>query len=555
MPLNALAVCSDAKVPARSKNIDEDISAVDLPLPATTSVDTIVTRLKAAVNDSTAMTVVFSTYQSNQVVADAQKQGGFDPFDLIVSDEAHRATGVTLAGSEESAFVRVHDDSFIQGRKRLYMTATPRIYDDTSQAKAGEANAILASMDNEDFYGPEFHRLGFGEAVDRKLLTDYKVLVLAVDEKSVAKTFQLQLEQDGELHLDDAAKIVGCWNGLAKRGTAESVFAVDPLPMKRAVAFCGTIKDSKLIQRMFSDLVDTHNLDNPDDPALSCEVRHVDGSYNALERNTQLDWLRADVPDGECRILTNARCLSEGVDVPSLDAVMFLSPRKSQVDVVQSVGRVMRRPPKGTTKNYGYIILPIGVPCRHVSGAGPQRQQALRRRVGSPARPARPRRALRRDDQQDRPHRQHRRQADHREVRTHRRWRRLQSAVSGVAVEHRRTPRRNLRQGRCQGRLQDLLGGLDQARGHHRPDPHHPHRSTLGERGRRRAARVRPVHRWLAREPQRRHHRNRRNRDAVPTPHHPTGVRRPVLRLRLRRTQPGRPVDGADAHRARRARP
>lgn len=375
LPLNALAVCSDAKVTARSKNTDEDISAVDLPLPATTSVEKIVTRLQAAASDPKAMTVVFSTYQSIQVVADAQKQGGFGPFDLIICDEAHRTTGVTLAGTEESAFVRVHDNTFIQGAKRLYMTATPRIYDDTSKAKAGEANAILASMDHEDFYGPEFHRLGFGEAVDRKLLTDYKVLVLAVDEKSVARTFQLQLEQDGELHLDDAAKIVGCWNGLAKRGTAESEFAVDPLPMKRAVAFCGTIKDSKLIQRMFSELVDTyvdtHNLDNPDDPALSCQVRHVDGSYNALERNTQLDWLRAEVPDGECRILTNARCLSEGVDVPSLDAVMFLSPRKSQVDVVQSVGRVMRRPPKGTTKNYGYIILPIGVP------AGMSPEQAL----------------------------------------------------------------------------------------------------------------------------------------------------------------------------------
>lgn len=375
LPLNALAVCSDAKVTARSKNTDEDISAVDLPVPATTSVETIVTRLKAAVGDTKAMTVVFSTYQSIQVVADAQKQGHFAPFDLIICDEAHRTTGVTLAGAEESTFVRVHDNSFIQGNKRLYMTATPRIFDDTSKAKAGEANAILASMDNEGFFGPEFHRLGFGEAVDKKLLTDYKVLVLAVDEKSVARTFQLQLEQDGELHLDDAAKIVGCWNGLAKRGTAETEFAVDPLPMKRAVAFCGTIKDSKLIQRMFSDLVeayvDTHNLDNPDDPALSCEVRHVDGSYNALERNTQLDWLRADVPDGECRILTNARCLSEGVDVPSLDAVMFLSPRKSQVDVVQSVGRVMRRPPQGTTKNYGYIILPIGVP------AGLSPEQAL----------------------------------------------------------------------------------------------------------------------------------------------------------------------------------
>ena len=363
VPLRPLAVCSDSKSSARSKNFDEDISAVDLALPATTNVAVLESRLTLAVGETTAMTVVFATYQSIDVVARAQTGGELAPFDLIICDEAHRTTGVTLAGDDESAFVRVHGAGYIRGRKRLYMTATPRIYEDASKAKAGEADAVLASMDDEATYGPEFYRLGFGEAVSRDLLTDYKVLVLAVDETAVAKTFQMQLSEDGELKLDDAAKIVGCWNGLAKRGQAEHSFAADPAPMRRAVAFSGTIKGSKKIEGLFAGIVDqyvaTHELDGADKDSLDCEVRHVDGTYNALERNTLLDWLKADVPDGECRILTNARCLSEGVDVPALDAVMFLSPRKSVVDIVQSVGRVMRKAPG---KKYGYIVLPVGIP-------------------------------------------------------------------------------------------------------------------------------------------------------------------------------------------------
>jgi predicted helicase len=293
-------------------------------------------------------------------------------FDLIVSDEAHRTTGATLAGESESAFVRVHDDDYLPARKRLYMTATPRIYDDNSRAKAGQANAVLASMDDEELYGPEFHRLGFGEAVEADLLTDYKVLVLTVDEESVARTFQSQLSDgDHELDLDDAAKIVGCWNGLAKRGRAEHDFADDPEPMRRAVAFAGNIKASKRIEELFTDVtryyVDQANLETEaGESPLSCTVQHVDGTFNALERNTRIDWLQAESKPNHARILTNARCLSEGVDVPALDAVMFLSPRKSVVDIVQSVGRVMRKAPG---KELGYIVLPVVVPSRTGGGA------------------------------------------------------------------------------------------------------------------------------------------------------------------------------------------
>jgi predicted helicase len=363
VPLHPLAVCSDRKSTARSRNSDEDISAVDLALPATTNVAVLESRLAQAAGDEKKMTVVFATYQSIDVVAKAHRGADLAPFDLVICDEAHRTTGVTLAeDADESAFVRVHDSEYIRGTRRLYMTATPRIYDDSSKAKAGEVNATLASMDDETKFGPEFHRLGFGDAVAQDLLTDYKVLVLAVDETAVAKTFQSQLSEDGELKLDDAAKIVGCWNGLAKRGHAEHSFTVDPSPMRRAVAFAGTIKGSKRIESLFTEIVDTYIGSNDlaaTGEVVNCEVQHVDGTYNALERNTRLDWLRAPVPDGACRILTNARCLSEGVDVPALDAVMFLAPRKSVVDIVQSVGRVMRKAPG---KQYGYIILPIGIP-------------------------------------------------------------------------------------------------------------------------------------------------------------------------------------------------
>jgi predicted helicase len=280
-----------------------------------------------------------------------------------VCDEAHRTTGVTLSGDDETAFVKVHNQGFIKGKKRLYMTATPKVFSDASSKKAEDAGAVLADMGKPDMFGEEFHRLGFGEAVERGILTDYKVLVLAVDEAYVARRFQRQFaDDDNELKLEDAAKIVGCWNGLSKRSTEQEEFQIDPGSMKRAVAFARSIAESKKIASMFQAVVDeeTAQLDDDEAEYLRCEVEHVDGSFNSLRRNEKLDWLRQEVPDNTARILSNARCLTEGVDVPALDAVMFLNPRDSQVDVVQAVGRVMR---KLEGKKYGYVILPIGVPA------------------------------------------------------------------------------------------------------------------------------------------------------------------------------------------------
>ena len=362
----AFAVCSDVKV---GKSTADDISSTDLALPATTSAERLITQLNRF-PDYAGRTVVFSTYQSIDVLHQAQ-QMGFPDFDLIVCDEAHRTTGATLAGQEDSAFVRVHDQSFIRGTKRLYMTATPRVFDEGTRKKAEENSVVVASMDDAALFGPEFHRLGFGEAVEGGLLSDYKVLVLAVDEAAITRQFQeLLTDEDGQLSIDDVARMVGCWKGLSTRGSAPGGRDDDavphlgaPAPMRRAVAFAANIRESQRVADALERVSEQLTQDNPQDLLLRAE--HVDGTMNVAQRGSKLRWLEAEPEQGECRILTNARCLSEGVDVPSLDAVMFLNPRNSQVDVVQSVGRVMRR---AKDKDYGYIILPVGIP----SGVAPE---------------------------------------------------------------------------------------------------------------------------------------------------------------------------------------
>ena len=351
--IRPMVVCSDTKASRKT----EDITTYDIPLP-TTDAARLADQMKVSGRRGKQMTVVFSTYQSIDVVARAQRESK-EQFDLILCDEAHRTTGVTLpGGADESAFVKVHDNDYLPATKRLYMTATPRIYGEESKRKAADHSAVVASMDDETVYGPQFHRLGFGEAVERNLLTDYKVMILCVDNDSVSDGLQSALaDEDHELSLDDAAKIVGCWNGLAKR-TADMDFGPDPVPMRRAVAFAQNIKASEAFAQTFPAVVENLHTD-PDMPDLEVAVHHVDGTMNALTREDELSWLKSPgVEESECRILSNARCLSEGVDVPALDAVLFLSPRNSLVDVVQSVGRVMRKAPG---KEFGYIILPVAI--------------------------------------------------------------------------------------------------------------------------------------------------------------------------------------------------
>jgi predicted helicase len=373
IPLHSFAVCSDSDVGKKRKKDDDTVQVFthELRYPATTDAKHLAAEM-AKRHDKDHMSVVFSTYHSIDTISQAQQKYDLAQFDLIVCDEAHRTTGATFESEDESNFVKVHNGDFIKSKKRLYMTATPRIYGETAKASAEKDNVALCSMDDEKLYGKELYVITFSEAVKRELLVDYKVIVLAVEETHVSRRIQALLkDENNQLKVDDAAKIIGCWKALSKQGLAEELIG-DNAAMRRAVAFCQVIEiakagkthkvSSKQIAAMFQDVITAYQESEPGEPAstLKCEAEHVDGSMNASEKEAKLAWLKAEPPEDTCRILSNVRCLSEGVDVPALDAVLFLTPRNSQVDVVQSVGRVMRN---ASGKKRGYVILPVVIPA------------------------------------------------------------------------------------------------------------------------------------------------------------------------------------------------
>ena len=371
IPLHSFAVCSDAQVGKKRKKDDDIVQTFvhELRYPATTDAKKLASEIKQR-HDDQHMSVVFSTYHSIERVSQAQKKHKLGEFDLIICDEAHRTTGATYADEEDSAFVRVHDQKFLKADKRLYMTATPRIYANIAKAKAIQDDIALCSMDDPEIYGEQLHVITFSEAVELGLLTDYKVVVLTIDEDHVSQRLQNLLKDDNnQLKVDDAARIIGCWKALSKQGLAEELKG-DTSPMQKAVAFCQVIEpstgkrthkvSSKQISEMFQTVIDEYQQDTGDDSStLICESQHVDGSMNATEKESKINWLKEDAGENVCRVLSNVRCLSEGVDVPALDAVLFLSPRSSPVEVVQSVGRVMRRSPG---KKLGYVVLPVVIP-------------------------------------------------------------------------------------------------------------------------------------------------------------------------------------------------
>ncbi|MGJ8640680.1 MAG: DEAD/DEAH box helicase [Opitutaceae bacterium] len=372
-PLHSFAVCSDDEVGKKRKRNEDVVEtfAHELRYPATTDSKRLTVEM-AKRHDAHHMSVVFSTYHSIDVISRAQHLNGLEDFDLIVCDEAHRTTGATFENESESNFVKVHDAEFIRATKRLYMTATPRIYAPMAKATAERDQVTLCSMDDAELFGDQLHVITFSEAVQLDLLCDYKVIVLAIDEGHVSSRLQdLLADDNNQLKVDDAARIIGCWKALSKQDVRGEIEDKDS-PMRRAVAFCQVIEpqkgarthkvSSKQIAGMFQAVVEAYNEDEAQlKQPLICEADHVDGSMNAAEKESKLSWLKEDSPDNTCRILSNVRCLSEGVDVPSLDAVLFLTPRSSQVDVVQSVGRVMRKDPAGKKKR-GYVILPVVIP-------------------------------------------------------------------------------------------------------------------------------------------------------------------------------------------------
>ena len=448
-PIRAFAVCSDSTIGKKSKSGSTDnlLTPNELNYPATTNEQDLAKHVHSAFkykeqHNEQGMVVIFSTYQSLEVIALAQNNLGMRPFDLVICDEAHRTAGGYLVNQElakkeipanssllketnlsainaeqtpntqstaeaelnptqekdtkakaktksrkskldfideeEAVFTRVHNDQYIHAKKRLYMTATPKIYGEVAKNQVADGEAVLYSMDDVEVFGPAFHVLTFDTAVQLGCLVDYKVIILACNSNEIrAQTENGLLDTINEQH---AARMIGSWKALNKYGTSEDLHE-DTLPMKRALGFAQIIgKDpqdnnvvdekisSKYFASKFSNIVDKYRFSvlNKGDHSpeynyvnthkLFCECKHIDGSMNANEKGDLLQWLREEPEEDHCKILFNVRCLSEGVDVPALDAVIFLSPRKSQIEVVQTVGRVMRRAPG---KKRGYVILPL----------------------------------------------------------------------------------------------------------------------------------------------------------------------------------------------------
>ncbi|GAA9749905.1 DEAD/DEAH box helicase family protein [Helicobacter pylori] len=384
-PFYASIVCSDDKVgKEKNKNDDDadDINFSELPLNPSTRLEDILSVYEKAQKENKRF-IIFSTYQSALRIKEAQ-EAGLGEINLVICDEAHRTVGAMYSSNErddKNAFTLAHSDEHIQAKKRLYMTATPKVYSESSKAKAKESDNAIYSMDDSGIFGEEIYTLNFEKAIASDLLTDYKVMILAVRKEnlsgvtnSVNKKIS-QLEAQGTkldkklINNEFVCKIIGTHKGLAK----QDIIALDDenqedhdlqnqydtAPSQRAISFCKSIQTSKNIKDSFETIMECYDeeLKKKSFKNLQISIDHVDGTMNCKERLDKLENLNAFEPN-TCKVLSNARCLSEGVDVPALDSIVFFDGKSAMVDIIQAVGRVMR---KAKNKKRGYIILPIAL--------------------------------------------------------------------------------------------------------------------------------------------------------------------------------------------------
>ncbi|MFP6080942.1 type ISP restriction/modification enzyme [Helicobacter pylori] len=385
-PFYASIVCSDDKVGKSKKNkSDDDIDDInfsELPLRPSTRLEDILSVLEKAQKENKRF-IIFSTYQSALRIKEAQ-EAGLNGIDLIICDEAHRTVGAMYSSNErddKNAFTLCHSDENIKAKKRLYMTATPKVYSESSKAKAKEGDNIIYSMDDAEIFGEEIYTLNFSKAIALDLLTDYKVIILAVRKEnlsgvtnSVNKKIS-QLKAKGTkldkklINNEFVCKIVGTHKGLAKQDLIvldeenkedhNLQYQYDTAPSQRAINFCKSINTSKNIKDSFETIMECYDeeLKKKSFKNLKISIDHIDGTMNCKDRLEKLEKLNQFQPN-TCKVLSNARCLSEGVDVPALDSIVFFDGKSAMVDIIQAVGRVMR---KAKNKKRGYIILPIAL--------------------------------------------------------------------------------------------------------------------------------------------------------------------------------------------------
>ncbi|GAA9850800.1 hypothetical protein VN0604_13560 [Helicobacter pylori] len=381
-PFYASIVCSDDKV-GKSKNEDnDDIKFSELPIKPSTRLEDILSVYEKAQKENKRF-IIFSTYQSALRIKEAQ-EAGLGEIDLVICDEAHRTVGAMYSSNErddKNAFTLCHSDEHIQAKKRLYMTATPKVYSESSKAKAKESDNAIYSMDDESIFGEEIYTLNFERAIALDLLTDYKVIILAVRKEnlsgvtnSVNKKIS-QLKAKGTkldkklINNEFVCKIIGTHKGLAKQDLialddenkedCDLKNKADTFVSQRAISFCKSINTSKRIKDSFETIMECYDeeLKKKSFKNLKIRIDHIDGTMNCKDRLDKLEELN-EYQHNTCKVLSNARCLSEGVDVPALDSIVFFDGKSAMVDIIQAVGRVMR---KAKHKKRGYIILPIAL--------------------------------------------------------------------------------------------------------------------------------------------------------------------------------------------------
>ena len=333
-PFAVLCVCSDQTV--GRKGADEAIHSVaDLAFPVTS--DTAEIR-KFLMQDGAK--VVFSTYQSSPLVAEAQSNASIQAFDLAIADEAHRCTGKVT-----SFFSTVLDSKHLRATKRLFATATPRTYTTSVKNAAEDRGIEVVGMDDERIFGKVLYSLPFGEAIRRNLLTDYRIVIIGVDNPMIAEWIKNRELIKTDSGIENNAESMAAQIGLLK--------AIKDYDLKRVISFHSRINRAEAftvdIQSVMAWISDGHR------PSGTLRTDFVSGNMPANKRKVKLDQLKTLIAD-ERGMLSNARCLSEGVDVPSLDGVAFIDPRSSQVDIIQAVGRAIRLSPD---KKVGTIVLPV----------------------------------------------------------------------------------------------------------------------------------------------------------------------------------------------------
>ena len=380
----ALAVCSDKTAghvsSDKEPSLDSDptldtghVRASDLGCRVEQDASKIAEWIHEGESKEGMLSIIFSTYQSahevSEALAMARKAVG-----ILVCDEAHRTAQLRPAKSKRRqdrlrAFTLCHDQDAIPARYRLYQTATPRVYsaDNEKIKKAKAAQWAVSSMDDQSVFGPVAFRLAYSKAVEKGLLCDYRIIAIAVDKSAwdtadkVVRKLQEQESTRGITTRDAVSWLV---YGAVLGGGAVRATGATPLAISRSLAFLDRVAKSNEMKKWLSGpdgrkAVSTYlGRGERDVETLNYEVEHLDANHTVAARKEALRDLAsadADSPRG----ISNVAIFGEGTDCPTLDAVALLAPRRSPVEVIQIVGRCMRRSPGKTT---GYVIVPLPLP-------------------------------------------------------------------------------------------------------------------------------------------------------------------------------------------------